>query len=334
MPLPPPQRSSALFAPTGDARPDWQRIACALALRAGLTVITGGPGTGKTHTAASVLAALLMQAHADGQGTDRPLRIALAAPTGKAAARLGQSIAAAWPALTQGAGIDAPQAAALAAGLERIGPARTLHALLGARRHTRKFDFDQAQRLPLDVLIVDEASMVHLEMMDALLAALPDRARLVLLGDKDQLASVEAGAVLGELCRGADPPRYDRATAAYLAAVAGQTLPAEMVQGGSTLDRQTVVLRHSHRFGGAIRDLAATVNAGDLAPTRSLLLAGADPSIAWLRSGSPRDAVLLALHGRGAHAGYAAYASRLARRAALSAGAGDAPDDAEVHGRC
>jgi exodeoxyribonuclease V alpha subunit len=319
-----------LFAPTTiDEELDWQRIACALALRAGLTVITGGPGTGKTHTAARALALLLMQPRRDETGSDRPLRVALAAPTGKAAARLGQSIAAAWPALLQQAAVNEALAQALAADLARIGPARTLHALLGARRHTRKFRYDASNRLPLDVLIVDEASMVHLEMMDALLAALPDNARLVLLGDKDQLASVEAGAVLGELCRGAGQGRYDDATAQYLDAVSGQRLADAMVQGGSVLDQQTAVLRHSHRFGGAIHKLAAAVNAGDVAATTALLQAGNDPAIAWRRSGSARDVLPLALHGRDDTAGgYAGYAELLQRRAARSPGEGGAIDNA------
>jgi exodeoxyribonuclease V alpha subunit len=91
---------------------------------------------------------------------------------------------------------------------QRMGAARTLHALLGARPDTRRFATTPAHPLDVDVLIVDEASMVHLEMMAALLDALPAHARLVLLGDKDQLASVEAGAVLGDLCRDAQAGRY------------------------------------------------------------------------------------------------------------------------------
>ncbi len=321
-----------LFALMTDEGPDWQRIACALALRGGLTIITGGPGTGKTHTAARALATLLlMPPPDDGQGNHRPLRVALAAPTGKAAARLGQSIAAAWPAVLRLPGIAAPQAQTLADGLARIGPARTLHALLGARRHTRKLRFDAANRLPLDVLIVDEASMVHLEMMDSLLAALPDRARLVLLGDKDQLASVEAGAVLGELCRGAGQGRYDDATASYLEAVSGQRLSEAMVQDGSALDRQVAVLRHSHRFGGGIHKLAAAVNDGDAAATMALLQSGSDPAIAWRRVGSVQDVLPLALHGRDIAKGYGAYAASLQARAALlAADDGGAIDNARV----
>jgi len=178
---------------------DWQKIACAVALRARLSVLTGGPGTGKTYTAARLLA-LLLALHTG----EAPLRVALAAPTGKAAARLKQSIDEALLALPvpADAGLD------LSALVARMGSARTLHSLLGARPDTRAWRHHAGAPLALDVLIVDEASMVHLEMMDALLQALPPHARLVLLGDKDQLASVEAGAVLGELCRDAARGAY------------------------------------------------------------------------------------------------------------------------------
>ncbi|MEO8299921.1 MAG: AAA family ATPase, partial [Burkholderiales bacterium] len=180
-------------AAPGDAI-DWQRLACAATLRAGLTLITGGPGTGKTYTAARALALLFAT-----DPSPAAMRVALAAPTGKAAARLAQSIAQAWGALGASLGAEPEAQAALADWGTRIGPAKTLHSLLGARPDTRHWRFDARHPLPLDVLVVDEASMVHLELMTALLQALPPQARLILLGDKDQLASVEAGAVLGDL---------------------------------------------------------------------------------------------------------------------------------------
>lgn len=137
------------------------------------------------------------------------LRIALAAPTGKAAARLKQSIDGS---LTELAGKLAGHLN-LARLTERMGAARTLHALLGATPDSRNFRYTARHPLDLDVLIVDEASMVHMEMMAALMRALPPNARLVLLGDKDQLSSVEAGAVLGDLCRGAVDGGYDASDA-------------------------------------------------------------------------------------------------------------------------
>ncbi len=241
---------------------DWQKVACAVALRARLSVITGGPGTGKTYTAARLLA-LLLALHQGGS----PLRVALAAPTGKAAARLKQSIDDALTRLPvpADAGLD------LNALIARMGPARTLHSLLGARPDTRQFRHHAANPLDVDVLIVDEASMVHLEMMDALLQALPTTARLVLLGDKDQLASVEAGAVLGDLCRDAAAGRYSAATAQFVQAVTGQVLAAEFVvpDPAPVLAQQTVMLRQSRRFQGAIGQLALAVNRGDALAARS-----------------------------------------------------------------
>lgn len=265
------------FVPNANAPADtdWQKVACAVALRARLSVITGGPGTGKTYTAARLLA-LLLALH---EG-DSPLRVALAAPTGKAAARLKQSIDNALTSLQEqvpeGGGLD------LNALITRMGPARTLHSLLGARPDTRQFRHHAANPLDVDVLIVDEASMVHLEMMDALLQALPATTRLVLLGDKDQLASVEAGAVLGDLCRDAAAGRYSADTAQFVQTVAGQTLPAPCLSTGTTpvLAQQTVMLRKSRRFDGAIGQLALAVNRGDAAAARAVLSAsfvGANP---------------------------------------------------------
>ena len=288
--------------PEAPAATDWQKVACAVALRARLSVITGGPGTGKTYTAARLLA-LLLALHPDGS----PLRVALAAPTGKAAARLKQSIDDALTRLPVplDAGLD------LNALIARMGPARTLHSLLGARPDTRQFRHHAAKPLDVDVLIVDEASMVHLEMMDALLQALPPTARLVLLGDKDQLASVEAGAVLGDLCQDAAAGRYSAATAQFVKRVAGQTLAAEFVvpDPAHVLAQQTVMLRQSRRFKGAIGQLALAVNRGDVAAARACL-GGADHSVVLpvlaLQPSSPQAVCALALGaaGRPSYANY------------------------------
>jgi exodeoxyribonuclease V alpha subunit len=262
------------FAPKPEepAVTDWQKVACAVALRARLSVITGGPGTGKTYAAARLLA-LLLALHPVGS----PLRVALAAPTGKAAARLKQSIDDALTRLPVplDSGLD------LSALIARMGPARTLHSLLGARPDTRQFRHHAANPLDVDVLIVDEASMVHLEMMDALLQALPPKARLVLLGDKDQLASVEAGAVLGDLCQDATAGRYSVTTAQFVQRVADQPLASEFVvpDPAPVLAQQTVMLRQSRRFKGAIGQLALAVNRGDTAAARACL-GGSDNSAA------------------------------------------------------
>ncbi len=271
-----PQRDASVF--------DWQQAACALSLGARLTLITGGPGTGKTHTAARLLALLCATAPEPSA-----LRVALAAPTGKAAARLKQSIDTALQTLPQ-----APPGLAA-----RLGPARTLHALLGARPDTRRLSHDSTHPLPLDLLIVDEASMVHLEMMAALLDALPASAHLVLLGDKDQLASVEAGAVLADLCAGAEAGRYQPETAARLQRLTGQALPTEMIDlEGPALSQHTVMLRTSQRFGGEIAALAQAVQAGDAARVVALASAGTDASVAWRCPASAADAVAIACAGR------------------------------------
>lgn len=315
---------------------DWQRIACAISLRSGLALVTGGPGTGKTYTVARMLALLFATAPDPAR-----LRVALAAPTGKAAARLKQSIDAALADIAaQGGALPMHDLSS------RIGPARTLHSLLGARGDTRCFRFHCGNPLEVDVVVVDEASMVHLEMMDALLDALPTGAKLVLLGDKDQLASVEAGAVLGDLCRDAEAGRYSQATRAFVRAVAGEEIPSGFVEPGDApapaLAQQTVMLRQSRRFQGAIGKLAAAVNEGDAAGARALLESGGLAATAsakgsgeaaegaradagsedaqalhWLRSTNVASLVKLALQGRtGAAGGYRTYLDLVRRRAA------------------
>ncbi|MCR4546745.1 exodeoxyribonuclease V subunit alpha [Delftia tsuruhatensis] len=303
-----------LFPPVADGGPvDWQKLACALALRGRLSVITGGPGTGKTYTAARLLALLFATAPDAGQ-----LRVALAAPTGKAAARLKQSIDGALLQLqgSMGGEID------LAGLVQRMGAARTLHSMLGARPDTRHWGFHAGRQLDVDVLIVDEASMVHLEMMAALLEALPAGARLVLLGDKDQLASVEAGAVLGDLCRDAQAGRYLPDTLDYALRVAGQRLPPQFAapdgDRAPALAPHTVMLRESRRFGGPIGQLAHAVNAGEAVKAQALLDAGTQAgagSELWERHGGGVHAVTeLAVHGRGGLASYALYAQALQGR--------------------
>jgi exodeoxyribonuclease V alpha subunit len=291
---------------------DWQKFACGVALRSRLSVITGGPGTGKTYTAARLLALLFAV-----DGAPRRLRIGLAAPTGKAAARLKQSIDVALDELQLSLGDSLP----LLELASHIGAARTLHALLGARPDTRKLRADAAHPLELDVLIVDEASMIHLEMMAALLEALPPQARVIFLGDKDQLASVEAGAVLGDLCRDAERGRYTAATAAFALAVTGQAIPAAYLAdelGGAeaqALSQQTVMLRESRRFGGPIGQLALAANSGDARTATLLLRADTSPALHWLDAPTAAAVVRLALDGRaGAPGGYRSYLQVLKQR--------------------
>lgn len=268
---------NVLFGPVQrQTEPDWQRLACALAARQHFAIITGGPGTGKTTTVVRLLALLQALHLAQRPQTNsmhappgwQPLRIRLAAPTGKAAARLSESIAAKLGELP----------------LDRLGgeelahyiPSQvvTLHRLLGSRPHIRKRTYSADNLLPLDVLVVDEASMVSLSDMADLMAALPPKAKLVLIGDKDQLTSVEAGSVLGELCARASEGHYLPDVGEWLAEAAGQTLPKDKLDAkGRSLDQAVAMLRFSHRFAGesGIGRLALSVNEGDAAAVAALL---------------------------------------------------------------
>ena len=280
--------------------PDWQKIACAVAMRGKLGIITGGPGTGKTYTVARLLALLFATAGPRQSG----LRVALAAPTGKAAARLKQSIDSALDDLAEKVGAALPLHELAA----RMGAARTLHSLLGARPDTRAFQHNAGNQLDVDVLIVDEASMIHLEMMSALLAALPGTATLILLGDKDQLASVEAGAVLGDLCHNAEAGAYESETLSYVQSSTGQQIPESYAGNGGPIAQQTVMLRESRRFGGPIGALALAVNAGNAAASLQVLRDGTDGKVAWIDPAQLSDLLQLALAGRSeAAGGYQAY---------------------------
>jgi exodeoxyribonuclease V alpha subunit len=215
-----------------------QRAAAEIALLQGLTVLTGGPGTGKTTTVARLLALLA--------GGSR-LRIALAAPTGKAAARLQEAVQLELGKLT-------PKDGRALAGLH----ATTLHRLLGSRPDTSaRFRHNRGNRLPHDVIVVDETSMVSLTMMARLLEAVRPDTRLILVGDPDQLASVEAGAVLADLVDGLG-------------------------------EAKIAALKTSHRFGKSIGELATAIRTGDADRVIELLRAG-DEHIEWLDAEDPRE---------------------------------------------
>lgn len=249
---------------------DWQRVAAAIAATRRFAVISGGPGTGKTTTVVKVLALLLGQ----DRGQHPGLRIALAAPTGKAAARLGEAV--------RGGKARVKAAAEVLARIPE--EASTLHRLLGMGygellRHHRD------NPLLLDCLVVDEASMIDLPLMARLLDALPAACRLILLGDRDQLASVEAGNVLGDITGHGQDIAYSRDQVALLeeigAAPAGAL--AETQAGAATPPAADSVglLRLSYRFAaeGGIGALARAVNAGHDEEALALLRAGGD--IAW-----------------------------------------------------
>lgn len=280
---------AALF-PASTLRPDCQKIACAVAAGGRVGIITGGPGTGKTTTVVKVLGVLQSLAMAEGGA---PLRIGLGAPTGKAAARLGESIGAQVAALDVAERIRA----------ELPTRVRTVHRLLGRRRDSRLPKHDAASPLPYDVVIIDEASMLDLEMTARLLDALRPDARLILLGDKDQLASIEAGAVFGDLCRRAGDIGYSADMVAWIEQATGEKL-APAAHPGPALDQQIVMLRHSHRFGArsGIGQLAVAINAGDATAVTRILGEGW-PDLGWLNPAeADRGTILDAIAD-----GYAAY---------------------------
>ncbi len=225
--------------------PDWQKLAAAIATLTNLTVISGGPGTGKTTTITKIL--LLLTEH------QPDCRIALAAPTGKAAARLSESLK------------QNKEKIGYNSDINDIVPdeALTIHRLLGARPGRTEFRHDKNNRLHLDLLIVDEVSMVDLPLMSRLVEALPDSARLILVGDKDQLSSVEAGSVMGDIC-GKSANTYSKHLCHTLKQVTGYSPPTNDNTTHSFGDH-IVLLQKSYRFDAAsgIGRLAQAINQGD-----------------------------------------------------------------------
>lgn len=250
---------------------DLQRLASAVAVLRRFTVVAGGPGTGKTTTVARILALLDEQGAA---GAGPPPWVALAAPTGKAAARLQEAVHAEAAHLAVGAGTRDRLLALKAS---------TLHRLLGWRpdSHSR-FRHHRANRLPHDVVVVDEASMVSLSLMAKLIDSVRTDARLVLVGDPDQLASVEAGAVLGDVVGPALRGMCMRPQwRAALAQVTTQEVAASDPPGGSAFGDGIVVLRQVHRYGGAIAALADAIQQGDADATVAAL-GGGGGHLRWI----------------------------------------------------
>ena len=201
-----------LFPQETGGEVNWQVVAAFAAGRRRLCIISGGPGTGKTRTAVVLLALLLEQ--------NPSARVALAAPTGKAAARLQEAVKNAKAAL--------PCAQQIKDRL--LEEASTIHRLLGSIPDSAYFRHDAGNPLPFDAVVVDEVSMVDLALMAKLVAAVPPSARLILLGDKDQLASVEAGAVLADLCDAGERLRYSKEFIGQYAAVTGQPCQRILLQ--------------------------------------------------------------------------------------------------------
>jgi exodeoxyribonuclease V alpha subunit len=265
------QTLDALFPPRADGGVDWQKTAAINAAQHGLTVIAGGPGTGKTTTVVRLLAALLQ---------DNPaLTVALAAPTGKAAARMGESIR------------NQLEHLPLQEGVRRAMPteAQTLHRLLGSRGDGQRWRYGADHPLPATLVVIDECSMLDIALLARLLDALRDDARLVLVGDPQQLGAVEPGAPFAEIARNAT----DNPVAAAV-----------------------ITLRESHRFradgplgllAGAILHADAEAAIATLTgqpdwqpnlPDTATLLTGYAPFIAALRNRDSAPAAVLAAFDR------------------------------------
>lgn len=229
---------------------DWQKVAVAVAALKKFVVISGGPGTGKTYTVARILA--LLQNLNDGA-----LRIGLVAPTGKAAVRLQESIVSARQSLNED--------------LAAVVPAetRTLHRLLGFNPGTGVFKYNSSNKLHLDLLVIDEASMIDVPLMAALIDALPEKTRVIMLGDRDQLTSVEAGSLFGDICSTREPG-WSSGLCREVRQLCGWA-PTPLCSRESFADA-IVLLRTSYRFQEkkGIAMLARTVNSGNCEPLRQL----------------------------------------------------------------
>ncbi|GAB3481517.1 exodeoxyribonuclease V subunit alpha [Marinomonas epiphytica] len=254
-----------LFDGPSETGVDWQKVAVANAASLAFSVISGGPGTGKTTTVTKLLALLVMQAQ-------QPIRIALAAPTGKAAARLTESITQAKAKLKVSDQVKAmiPEQAS------------TLHRLLGSRFGRSRFIHDHNNPLHIDVLLVDEVSMVDLPMMAKLIAALPPHGRLIFLGDKDQLASVEAGSILGDITHGIDTSYYGPEWANFLETLSGEGVAQFANPHAPSISRLLTLLRVSYRFASdsGIGQLAKAMNQGDVQGVMVSLSSGAK-DVTW-----------------------------------------------------
>jgi exodeoxyribonuclease V alpha subunit len=254
------QRLTHYFSHDNRANTDinWQQTASALAFSSRFLIISGGPGTGKTTTITRILALLIDWQQ---QSQRPPLRFSLAAPTGKAAMRMSESIRESIQregnTLSDAVKQQLPQVAS------------TIHRLLGYLPQRTEFRFNQHNHLASDIVIIDEASMIDLALMTKLFEAISPQATLILLGDKDQLSSVEIGAVFADLCASANN-RYSAELTTYLQNVTGDSIdnPSDFTphQTSSAIDNHIVCLLKSWRFNqtGGIGTLATAVNQGEV----------------------------------------------------------------------
>ncbi len=273
-----------IFPESPGSGADWQKIAAAVAAVKNLCVISGGPGTGKSYTVARILATLIKQAQPN------KLRIALTAPTGKAAARLAESVQAAKTGLKADSGITAsiPMTS------------YTIHRLLKPIKGTPSFRYNSENPLPVDVIVVDEASMVDLPLMSKLMQALTIETRIVLMGDRHQLASVQAGSILGDICGRKQANGYSQGFALSLSSTTG--ISAEKLQAPvpitSDIHDNLVYFTHNYRFGEkiGISRLSEAVNFGNSDMVIDILQSNHYPEITWIPMESLKDQQVFLSH--------------------------------------
>jgi exodeoxyribonuclease V alpha subunit len=261
--------------PHGGEGIDWQRVAALTAVIRNFCVISGGPGTGKTSTVIKILALLLEQAQAGGH----TLQIALAAPTGKAAARLTESVR------------EMRESLECSDAIREGIPSEsfTIHRLLGSIHGSPYFRHNADNPLSYDVVVVDESSMADLALMSKLLQAVSQSARLILLGDKDQLSSVEAGAVLGDICDTGNEHGYSEGFRTAIEDIGNEIIPVEGGRAeGSPIADAIVFLRRSYRFGS---------RSGIGLVSNSIRIGDAEKAIELLKEGGFEDITVNAMSG-------------------------------------
>ncbi len=254
---------------------DWQKVAALTAVLKRFCIISGSPGTGKTTIVFKILLLILEQ------NRKSDFRIALAAPTGKAANRLKESIKS-WKAQP---GI---QSEALSEIPEEVF---TLHRLLGCRPFSSRFKFNLDNLLPYDVVIVDEGSMVDLPLLVKLLRALPESSRLIILGDKNQLTSVEAGAVLSDLCGPGSRSCFSASYAKMLNHISGEENSFPKKEKSETsLSDSIVILQKNYRFDAksGISRVSSLVNKGEGQKAYDLMHSGEYRDCIWQEVPSER----------------------------------------------
>jgi exodeoxyribonuclease V alpha subunit len=259
---------SRLFAAVKKGETDWQKVAAYVSVTKRFCVISGGPGTGKSTVIAKILTLLLEQAG------DRKMRIALAAPTGKAAARLKEAIQKGKEMLP----VEDDLKEAI------ITEATTIHRLLGTVAGSPYFRHNAENPLPVDLVVIDEASMVDLALLSKLVQAVPADARLILLGDRDQLASVEAGAVLGDICNTGHAQGFSGEFCRKFEEITGDRIDTIHESGSEQDIRDCVVqLEKSYRFGkeSGIGALSRAVNRGDGDIAMNFVKNGEHDDIKW-----------------------------------------------------